>query len=69
MIIILEEQFMDHYNVLAFKYTKPHNAYDRKENLTQDCHKGDPVLLSGLSDVSKCYNGTLYYFFYIISFY
>lgn len=59
---------MEHYNVVTYKFKKPPNAYNRKENLTEDCHKGDPVLLSGLSDVSKCYNGELHNFSKIIRF-
>ncbi|GLV36662.1 uncharacterized protein CBL_02503 [Carabus blaptoides fortunei] len=51
------ERYMDNYNVMAYKFTKPNNAYDRKLDLDKDCHKGEPTLPSGLSDVGKCYNG------------
>lgn len=48
---------MENYNVMAYRFTKPSNTYDRKLDLSKDCHKGEPTLPSGLSDVSKCYNG------------
>lgn len=48
---------MKEYNVNAYKFTKAQDAYSRKEDLSEDCYKGEPTLISGLSDVAKCFNG------------
>lgn len=54
----------------AYKYVLRENAYDRYENLTQDCFKGfNTRLPNGLSDVSKCFFGKILqsvFFFHLI---
>lgn len=44
----------------AFKFVLRDDVYDRFENLTADCYKGDN-LADGFSDVSKCFFGEYFY--------
>lgn len=47
---------LQHKNLKAFKYVLKFNVYDRMENRTADCYKGDN-LPNGLSDLSRCFYG------------
>lgn len=44
----------------AYKYVLRENVYDRMVNASEDCYKGSTSTLpDGLSDLSKCFYGTI----------
>lgn len=45
------------YGVKTYKYNLPNFTYDRTEPEEKDCYKMEPILPSGLRDVSQCYWG------------
>lgn len=47
-------------SILAYKYVLKDDTFDRLDNLKEDCYKGNNVLPSGLSDLSRCYFGKIY---------
>jgi scavenger receptor class B, member 1 len=52
------EKDVDYDSLKLYKYTLPANVYDRLDNLTADCYKGNSNLLpNGLTDISKCFFG------------
>lgn len=54
---ILFTEEVQKYGLTAYKFSLPNSTYYRKEPSEDDCYKGEPPLLDGLSDVSKCYYG------------
>jgi CD36 family len=47
-------------NLKAYRFVLHSNVFDRFENSTADCYKGDN-LPNGLSDVSRCFFGELFF--------
>lgn len=54
---ILFTEEVQKYGLTAYKFSLPNSTYYRKQPSEEDCYKGEPPLLDGLSDVSKCYYG------------
>lgn len=48
---------VEKYGVNAYKFVLPNNTYDRTES--DDCYASNPILANGLSDVSKCFYGSI----------
>ncbi|CAO1322116.1 unnamed protein product [Diamesa tonsa] len=44
-------------SIVGYKYVLKDDTFDRLQNVSQDCYKGNNVFPSGLSDLSKCYFG------------
>lgn len=51
---------MEYNGVLAYEFILPYNTYHRSSRSEYpDCYAGNPLLVNGLSDVSKCYFGKI----------